>query len=50
MNDDWAGIQNALQEIPKREKSDLSKPDAGVADRARQAGQFSDARVLVAGK
>lgn len=46
---DWSGIKNALQEPPKRQKSDLQKPDAGVAERARQAGQFSDARVLVAG-
>ena len=46
---DWSGIRNALQEVPKRERTDLSKPDAGVAERARQAGQFSDARVLVAG-
>jgi hypothetical protein len=47
---DWAGIQNALQEPPKRRKEDLTKADAGVAARARQAGEFSDARVLVAGK
>lgn len=45
---DWAGIKNALQEPPERSKEDLIKPDAGVAGRARQAGQFSDARVLVA--
>lgn len=45
---DWAGIKNALQEPPDRKKEDLAKPDAGVAERARQAGQFSDARVLTA--
>lgn len=43
---DWAGIKNALQEVPERTKEDLSKPDSGVAERARQAGKFSDARVL----
>ena len=37
-----------LNTFPSRQKSDLVKPDAGVAARARQAGQFSDARVLVA--
>lgn len=45
---DFAGIKNALQEPPKRTKQDLAKPDSGVAERARQAGGFSDARVLVA--
>lgn len=45
---DWAGIKNALQEPPERKKEDLTKPDSGVAERARQAGQFSDARVVVA--
>jgi hypothetical protein len=45
---DFAGIKNALQEPPSRTKEDLSKSDSGVAARARQAGQFSDARVLVA--
>lgn len=45
---DFEGLKNALAEPPKRKKEDLSKPDSGVADRARQAGQFSDARVLVA--
>jgi len=45
---DWSGIKNALQEPPDRKKEDLAKPDAGVAERARQAGQFSDARVLTA--
>lgn len=46
---DWAGIKAALQEPPKRKKEDLVKADSGVAARARQAGGFSDARVLVAG-
>lgn len=45
---DWAGIKNALQDVPERKKEDLSKPDSGVAERARQAGKFSDARVLTA--
>ncbi|KAL7572317.1 hypothetical protein ACA910_017914 [Epithemia clementina (nom. ined.)] len=45
---DWQGIQNALREVPERAKGDLNKPDAGVAQRARLAGGFSDARVLVA--
>lgn len=47
---DWAGIKDALADPPKRKKEDLRKPDAGVAERARQAGGFSDARVLVAGE
>jgi len=41
-------IQTALREPPSRQKDDLKKPDSGVADRARLAGQFSDARVLTA--
>jgi len=45
---DWAGIKSALQEPPERTKGDLNKSDAGVAERARRAGGFSDARVLVA--
>ena len=45
---DFEGVKLALAEPPSRQKSDLVKPDAGVAARARQAGQFSDARVLVA--
>lgn len=45
---DFSGIKNALQEPPARSKADLTKSDSGVAARARQAGQFSDARVLVA--
>ena len=45
---DWAGIKNALREPPKRSKEDKSKVDGGIAERAAQAGGFSDARVLVA--
>ena len=45
---DFAGIAAALAEPPSRQKTDLTQPDAGVAARARQAGQFSNARVLVA--
>lgn len=45
---DWVGIKNALQEVPDRKKEDLQKSDAGVAERARQAGQFSESRVVVA--
>jgi hypothetical protein len=45
---DWEGVKNALQEPPERRKEDLQKSDAGVAARARQAGGFSDACVLVA--
>ena len=45
---DFEGVKNALAEPPSRTKADLVKPDSGVAARARQAGQFSDARVLVA--
>jgi hypothetical protein len=45
---DWEGIKEALQDPPERTKEDLNKPDAGVAARAKAAGGFSDARVLVA--
>lgn len=45
---DWSGIKNALQDPPKRTKEDRSKIDGGISERAAQAGQFSDARVLVA--
>ena len=44
----FEAIQNALQEPPSRVKDDLRKPDSGVAERARKAGEFSDARVLAA--
>jgi len=46
--DDWAGIQAALQEPPKKTKADRTKIDGGIQERAAQAGQFSDARVLTA--
>mmetsp|Transcript_29365 Transcript_29365/g.68993 ORF Transcript_29365/g.68993 Transcript_29365/m.68993 type:complete len:265 (+) Transcript_29365:93-887(+) len=46
--DDWAGIKAALQEPPKKTKADNAKIDGGIQERAAQAGQFSDARVLVA--
>lgn len=45
---DWSGIKSSLAEPPKKTRSDRSKADGGVADRAAQAGKFSDARVLVA--
>lgn len=45
---DWKGIQNALAEPPKKTKEDRTKEDGGIAERAAQAGKFSDARVLVA--
>jgi hypothetical protein len=45
---DWAGLKAATTDPPKKTKADRSKPDGGVADRAAQAGGFSDARVLVA--
>ncbi|GKY93182.1 hypothetical protein MPSEU_000286100 [Mayamaea pseudoterrestris] len=45
---DWSGIKKALADVPERTKEDLMKSDAGVAARARQAGGFSDARVLTA--
>lgn len=46
--DDFAGIKAALAEPPKKNKADRAKIDGGVSERAAQAGQFSDARVLVA--
>ena len=45
---DFAGIKNALAEPPKKKKEDRAKVDGGVAERAAQAGKFSDSRVLVA--
>ena len=45
---DWAGIKSALQEPPKRSKEDKAKIDGGISERAAQAGQFSDSRVIVA--
>lgn len=44
----FEAIQNAVREPPSRAKDDLRKPDSGVAERARQAGEFSNARVLAA--
>lgn len=46
--EDWAGIKVALQEPPKKTKADRTKIDGGIQERASQAGEFSDARVLVA--
>lgn len=45
---DWAAIKAATSEPPKRSKEDKSKIDGGTAERAAQAGGFSDARVLTA--
>jgi hypothetical protein len=38
----------ATQEPPKRSKEDKSKADGGIAERAAQAGGFSNARVITA--
>eukprot|EP00529_Nitzschia_sp_RCC80_P028600 CAMPEP_0113452744 /NCGR_PEP_ID=MMETSP0014_2-20120614/7002_1 /TAXON_ID=2857 /ORGANISM="Nitzschia sp." /LENGTH=271 /DNA_ID=CAMNT_0000344121 /DNA_START=150 /DNA_END=965 /DNA_ORIENTATION=+ /assembly_acc=CAM_ASM_000159 len=46
--EDWEGIKQALQEPPKKSKSDRSKQDGGFSERAAQAGQFSDSRVIAA--
>lgn len=43
---DWAAIKAATADPPKRSKEDKSKIDGGIAERAAQAGGFSDARVL----
>jgi len=45
---DWAGIKAATSDPPKKTKADRAKIDGGVAERAAQAGGFSDAKVLVA--
>jgi hypothetical protein len=45
---DWQAIKAATAEPPAKSKADRSKADGGVAERAAQAGKFSDARVLVA--
>jgi len=45
---DYASIKLALQEPPKKTKADRTKIDGGIQERAAQAGEFSDARVLVA--
>jgi len=46
--EDYARIKLALQEPPKKTRADRAKVDGGIQERAAQAGQFSDARVLVA--
>lgn len=45
---DFRALQQALQEPPKKSKSDRAKQDGGTSERAAQAGGFSDVRVLVA--
>ena len=40
--------QLATAEPPRKSKEDKSKPDGGIADRAAQAGGFSNARVITA--
>jgi len=45
---DWEAIKAATSDPPKKTKADRSKLDGGVAERAAQAGQFCDARVLTA--
>jgi hypothetical protein len=46
---DWVGIKAATSDPPQnRDRSDLTKVDGGVSERAAKAGGFSDARVLVA--
>jgi hypothetical protein len=47
-NNDWVGIKAAFQEPPKRRSEDKKKVDGGIAERAAQAGGFSDSRVLAA--
>mmetsp|Transcript_23946 Transcript_23946/g.50925 ORF Transcript_23946/g.50925 Transcript_23946/m.50925 type:complete len:260 (+) Transcript_23946:33-812(+) len=46
--EDYAAIKAALQEPPKKTRADRAKIDGGIQERAAQAGEFSDARVLVA--
>jgi hypothetical protein len=46
---DWKGIKAATSDPPpNRDRSDLTKVDGGVSERAAKVGGFSDARVLVA--
>eukprot|EP00558_Chaetoceros_sp_UNC1202_P002735 CAMPEP_0197247332 /NCGR_PEP_ID=MMETSP1429-20130617/28805_1 /TAXON_ID=49237 /ORGANISM="Chaetoceros sp., Strain UNC1202" /LENGTH=252 /DNA_ID=CAMNT_0042708219 /DNA_START=76 /DNA_END=834 /DNA_ORIENTATION=+ len=45
---DWAAIKAATSDPPKRSKADKAKVDGGVAERASQAGGFSNARVVAA--
>lgn len=45
---DWSAIKAATADPPKKSKEDRSKRDGGIADRAKLAGQFSNARVTTA--
>ena len=45
---DWNAIKAATSDPPKKTKEDRTKVDGGVADRAKLAGQFSNARVTAA--
>ena len=45
---DFKAIISATSDPPKKTKADRAKVDGGVAERAAQAGGFSDARVLTA--
>lgn len=45
---DWSAIKAATSEPPKRSKADKAKLDGGIAERAAQAGGFSNARVVSA--
>jgi len=45
---DWVALKAATSDPPKKTKADRSKIDGGIAERAEQAGNFSDAKVLVA--
>lgn len=45
---DWSAIKAATSDPPKKTKQDRTKSDGGVSDRAKQAGQFSNARVTSA--
>lgn len=45
---DWNAIKAATAEPPKRTKEDKAKVDGGIAERAAQAGGFSNSRVVAA--
>lgn len=45
---DWSAIKAATSDPPKKTKADRTKRDGGVSDRAKLAGQFSNARVTTA--
>lgn len=45
---DWLAIKGATSDPPPKTKEDRKKVDGGVSDRAKQAGQFSNARVTSA--